>query len=317
MVIDWFDCLYSRARGNNPLVLRLRGYSLARYLIRLFANSVLPAYFRVTSANPRYRIGKVCLDSRSTGVIVSLTTFPGRIDTVWLAVESLLRQEVPPDAVILWLSKDQFPSLECLPRSLLDLTRRGLRIELREGDLRSHKKYYFVRREYPNATLVLADDDIFYPTTMIRDLLNISKESKGSVVCRFAKIVGWNSDGALQPYLEWGKVNDATLRSDIFFGSGGGVLIPPAAIHNDAINERAIIEACPLADDIWLNAMCRLISPMMVSTSVPFSLLPVVSSDRSDLSSVNNGEFMNDRQLLQVRSYCVATHGIDPFSPVA
>ena len=179
---DFFNFLYSHIRGSNRVLLRLRAYSLLRYLVRSFANLVLPTYFRVTSKSRGHRLGDQSLDRNTTGIIVSLTTYPGRIDTVWLAIETLLRQKIKPDMVILWLSKDQFPNLGTLPHSLLQLANRGLRIELRDGDLRSHKKYYFARQEFPNATLVLADDDIFYPSNMLKDLLSISRLYTGVVV---------------------------------------------------------------------------------------------------------------------------------------
>jgi hypothetical protein len=315
MPTDIFNFLYSRIRGDSHFILRFRGYSLMRFVVRSLANAVLPLYYQVTAKNAGHRLAVSGVGGRArSNVVVSLTTFPGRIDTVWLAIESILRQTIKPDAIILWLSNDQFSGLSSLPRSLVRLIDRGLRIEFRDGDLRSHKKYFFARNEFPEATLVLADDDIFYPTTMLEDLLALSDSHAGTVVCRFAKKIVWDSTGRLAPYIGWGKVNDSVLRSDIFFGSGGGVLIPPSAMHEDVLNENAFVECCPLADDIWLNAMCRLMSPVMISAKKEFSLLPVLSTDRSDLSSVNNGEQMNDRQLDQVRAYCLKAHGVDPFA---
>ncbi len=79
------------------------------------------------------------------------------------------------------------------------------------------------------------------------------------------------------------------------------------------MNERAFLDNCLLADDIWLNAMCRLVSREMISTATPFSLLPVANRDKTDLSSINNGQLMNDRQLKQVIAYCKKAHGVDPF----
>ena len=41
------------------------------------------------------------------GVIISLTSFPARLDTLWQCVESLKRQTVRPEKIILYLSKEQ------------------------------------------------------------------------------------------------------------------------------------------------------------------------------------------------------------------
>ena len=313
MFVDFFDNLYRRTNGNILLLEKFRINSLLRFLIRYSANLFIPIYLMCTAKKKSFRLARAVFGMEGIGVVVSLTTFPSRIDTVWLVVETLLRQSVKPDAIILWLSTDQFKTLSDLPRSLLVLVDRGLRIEFREGDLRSHKKYFYARKEFPNATLVLADDDIFYPTNMLKDLVDLSCQYKGKVICRFAKKIQWAESGRLLPYIEWKKVNDSSPREDIFFGSGGGVLIPPSAVHEGLLNERAFLDNCLLADDIWLNAMCRLVSREMISTATPFSLLPVANRDKTDLSSINNGQLMNDRQLKQVIAYCKKAHGVDPF----
>ena len=42
---------------------------------------------------------------RKENIIVSLTSYPKRIGTVWLTIETLLRQSVKPDEIILWLAQ--------------------------------------------------------------------------------------------------------------------------------------------------------------------------------------------------------------------
>ena len=38
-------------------------------------------------------------------IVVSLTTYPARIGTVNQVVESIMRQSLPPDQIVLWLSR--------------------------------------------------------------------------------------------------------------------------------------------------------------------------------------------------------------------
>ena len=66
---------------------------------------------------------------RKQRVIVSFTSYPKRIGDVWLVVETLLRQSMKPDAVILWLAESQFPGrLDDLPKRLVAQQERGLTI---------------------------------------------------------------------------------------------------------------------------------------------------------------------------------------------
>ena len=48
-------------------------------------------------------------NKRDTKLIVSLTTFPGRINSVHKTISTLLTQTLKPDEVILWLAEAQFP----------------------------------------------------------------------------------------------------------------------------------------------------------------------------------------------------------------
>jgi hypothetical protein len=307
-----FCWCYARVRGRNHFLSMFRFYSFLRLIVRYTANIVLPVYFRLTASGTRNRLSVTGAGFKD-GIIVSLTSFPNRINRVWVTIETLMRQTRKPDGIILWLSKEQFPDLSYLPMSLLGLCERGLWIELRVGDLRSHKKFYYAKREFPDATIVLCDDDIFYPNTMLEELFSASVSFPGKVICRLAKRMVWSSKGELMPYATWKTVNEGRPERDYFFGSGGGVLIPPNAIHFDVLNRDAFLKYCPFADDIWLNAMCRLVSLEMVSLNKQFSLLPVVNPNNVDLSSINNGQQMNDRQLYAIRKFCRDAYGQDPF----
>ena len=83
-------------------------------------------------------------------IIVSLTSYPQRIESVHMVVESLYRQIVTPDEIILYLSLEQFPRTEDdLPDNLKVLIgKKGFRIEWVEGNLKSHKKYYYSLQKY-------------------------------------------------------------------------------------------------------------------------------------------------------------------------
>lgn len=311
-MVDIFNFLYFKFSGNNPFISRMQIYSAGRLAIRYLCNLIIPMWFFLSRSEVAHR-KHVAVNSNDQLLIVSLTSFPDRIGKTWIAIESLLRQSIPADFVVLWLSEEQFPSLESVPQSLLKLRSRGLRIEIRKGDLRSHKKYIYALREFPGANLILADDDIYYPSNMIENLMNASRKYKNKVICRFTKKIRRQLNGDILPYLDWTKVNDGSLGSEYFFGSGGGVLIPPGAISPDATNEDVLSTVTPHADDVWLNAMCRLVCCEFYSLKEPFVLLPILNIGSEDLSSINNGLSLNDVQIRAVRDYCISIHGVDPF----
>lgn len=58
----------------------------------------------------------------NSNVIISLTSYPARIDTIHLTIMTLLNQTMKPRKVMLWLAKEQFPNGgKDLPQKLLKL----------------------------------------------------------------------------------------------------------------------------------------------------------------------------------------------------
>ena len=93
---------------------------------------------------------------------------------MWHVVECMFRQSYQPKKIILWLSQEQFPNEEDIPMSLRKRVNNIFQIRMVSGDIRSHKKYYYVVKEYPNSLILLIDDDLYYPTDMIEQLVKLN-----------------------------------------------------------------------------------------------------------------------------------------------
>ena len=309
-IVDAFDAMYSAIKNKHAFLKRMFIYSCERYLIRSIANWMLPVYFTLTAGMKKYSLSDIKKEKR---VIVSLTSFPFRISKLWLVIETLLRQSYKPDMIILWLSKEQFPSQLMLPKKLLKLKERGLDIRLVDMDIRSHKKYYYAFSEYPDDIIITVDDDIFYPSSTIADLLEeSSKYLYPVVVARYFSVITWDTSGNLLPYVQWKHTIDEPTDA-IFFGSGGGTLFPPGTLYKDVCNRELFQELTPLADDVWLNAMCRLQGTKIVATNhLSTSILPVMNLRDVALADDNLGCSLNDKQIQSVREF-YAKNKIDPF----
>jgi hypothetical protein len=311
---DFFDKLYSSIVNKNQFLDKIRFYSILRFIVRKIANIVLPFYFRLTAKNPQYKLETT--EKREGRLVVSLTSFPSRINRLWLVIETLLRQTYKPDMVILWLSKEQFPQLETLPTSLLNMQKRGLQIELREGDLRSHKKYYYTLQEYPNDIMITVDDDVFYCSNAIATLIRYHEKYPSSVIANYSHRMKVISDYLIS-YTKW-DMNIATeqiLDKNLFFGSGGGTLFPVGSLHPNVINWADCQQVCRSADDVWLNSMARLAGSGVCKTSYYSVLLPVLNKQNRTLC-LTNLQGGNDKQMQAVRAYCIKKMGRDPFASI-
>ena len=213
------------------------------------------------------------------------------------------RQTLQPDKILLWLSKDQFPAEDSIPESLLSRRDEQFDIRLVEGDIRSHKKYYYAAKEYPNDLLFLIDDDIYYDTDIIRRSMTAYVEyGKKCVVCNYGSRIAYDEIDC-KSYSEWQPVEGKkAIGKDLFFGSGGGTLFRPSDMYKDLTNIELAIHLTPIADDIWLNAMA--IKANLTKIMLPHGpILSVKEKNNVTLSSVNNGQRRNDVQLDAVRKY--------------
>ena len=139
-----------------PVFLKARKVPGWQYLYKVnkvLVNKLYPLWHKRDSHMGIDRNGKL---------IVSLTSFPARIELVWMTIASLMNQTMKPKKIILWLSEEQFQTEESIPQTLLALRKRGLEIRFCE-DIKPHKKYFHTMQEYPDDIVVTVDDDIFYP----------------------------------------------------------------------------------------------------------------------------------------------------------
>src|SRR5574343_906457 len=165
-MINSFLKLYYKFPHDNTfgLFTKVINRLFAKILKQIF-DRVVPRYFLFTQFHYSYGLNTITRDKK---VIVSLTSFPGRVQDVWIVIECLFRQTFKADKIILWLSESQFNGIE-LPQRLLDQKKRGLEIRFVEDDLKSHKKYIYALNEYKNDYVITVDDDLYYDNQLIEN----------------------------------------------------------------------------------------------------------------------------------------------------
>lgn len=279
-MIKFLDKLYADI-SSKYLILRC-----VKYLLRILANLYVYLFIRIKG---------VKTNISDETLIVSLTSYPARISNLWMVIKTLLNQKsVDNFKVILWLSENQFPKgLDSLPKSLTNLIEKGLDIRFVSDDLKSHKKYYYAFKEYPNNIVVTVDDDVLYSPILLRTLLDAHDKYSDCVICnRGIKI---NKE---KSYRNWDKVDNFMIPVSNIMPTGiGGVLYPPHCYNNNIFNIEAIKSTCINGDDLWLNFMCRLNGTKVVHTGVRFGFITVLSSQETALCIENVNHDKNDIQI--------------------
>lgn len=229
-----------------------------------------------------------------TRLVVSLTSYRPRFDNLALTLRCLLRQSVRADKIVLWISPDDMTHL---PTDVLALKEHGITISTSEN-MRSFTKILPALNAYPEATIVTADDDVFYGLDWLRKLVEGYATTGAKVVCWRAHGIRFGADGTLLPYTQWHTNVDGPRQSGLLFPTGvSGVLYRPDAFDDRVLDYDLAKTLCPHGDDIWLYWMQRMAGTTAYRLAghtrvLEWDLEPTVS-----LRQDNLGKGGNDRQI--------------------
>lgn len=229
-------------------------------------------------------------DSR---IVVSLTSYPARISTVWITASSLLQQTMKPYKLILWLAEDQFPGHE-IPGSLERLKKRGLEIRFCD-DLRPHKKYYYTMQEYSDYYIITADDDMFYPEDHIERLWSGHERHQDAIICPWGCQIVFGGQEGFGPYNDWAIIPEGVPSYDTLAIGCNGILYPPGSLPEGTFDKKRIMEISLNTDDLWLK--CMEIShgwKTVTCDQTPLIYFNILSTRNSGLWKSNVGESRNN-----------------------
>lgn len=197
------------------------------------------------------------LNNKRNNIIVSVTTYKERINDVHLVIESLGRQTIKPEKIILWLDESEF-KLSDIPLVIKNQIDRGLEVRFCY-DYKSYKKIIPTLKDFPTYNVITVDDDIIYPRDMIEILYRESKQFSGVIIGHRAHKITYNK-GKRKPYCKWELETNYsnTSLNDVFITTGGGTLFPAGCFNDEFFNSEVFLDICPHADDIWINSMAIL-----------------------------------------------------------
>ncbi|MDR1678757.1 MAG: hypothetical protein LBR81_03165 [Prevotellaceae bacterium] len=227
----------------------------------------------------------------NSGIVVSLTSFPARIPTLYLVIKSLLKQTILPEKITLWLSKEEFPDeMADLPQDLKNLCKNGLEIFFVSDNLRSHKKYFYSFEKYRDKKVVTVDDDLIYGEDTLERLIKINQIFPKSVCANVIRKIAVKEHEFL-PYKRWKKLLSSPLSESLEYTAigYGGVLYPPNCFDDEIFNIQAIKTKAFFADDLWLKAN-ELRMKITIASGGEYFAHPVIipNSQKIRLQKINN-----------------------------
>ena len=245
-------------------------------------------------------------------LVISLTTYGYRAyHSVQYTLYSLLKQEIRPAKILLWLDEKEFNDAS-LPKPLAILKDMGVTICFCEN-IRSYKKLIPTLQLYQDKNIITVDDDLYYSSNLTKELLALHHQYPDAVIAEACTVPQFNADGKLKPYFQWPKYHivgqDFHNQSMLIFPIGyGGVFYPAGTFDSEMFRKDIFTKLCPIADDIWFyiqGIRCRRQKVMDVQSKVRYYQVDLIrQAFRKDrLTQQNAAEGQNDIQLRQLMEH--------------
>jgi hypothetical protein len=246
---------------------------------------------------------------RSTKLIVSLTSYPARMNEIHFTLYSLFNQSVKPDEIVLWLGEEKFPQREHdIPKEVLIFKKFGLQI-LFCTDLKPHTKLIPALSMFPDDIIVTSDDDAYYDKDWLKILYHAYQSEPTVIHCHWGRHIPLTNSFMIKNYDCWRKA--LTMPSYRNFALGiAGVIYPPHSLHTDVFRNDLFTKLCPTNDDIWFWAMSVLNGTKirMINTKPHHPLSVNLKRDlglikNARLHEINTQQKRNDIQIKAVTDY--------------
>lgn len=196
---------------------------------------------------------------KDDSTIVSLTSYGKRVKgSALYTIYSLLKQNVRPERVVLWLNEEEFNN-DNITSDLRFLFDYGLDVRYAK-DIRSYTKIIHSLKLFPDKHIITADDDIYYTKNFVEEFVEAHRHHPKAIITGFAKDPTLDTNNRLKTYSDWPEYHHvpASFEYDkkrLVPLGWAGVFYPSHVFDEEVTNEAVFTTLCPKADDIWLYIM--------------------------------------------------------------
>jgi len=238
-------------------------------------------------------------NKREESIVVSLTTYGKRLDTVYLAIKSIMYQTCKADKIVLFLA-DEDSNKKIKHED--ELVEAGLTIIRNVQNLGPHKKYYQAMMNFKDSIIITIDDDALYDDKLIEELYKHHLKFPNAIVCRWGTRMKKRGE-SIEEYNLWQdrvKVNEPQI--DVCAVGVGGCLYPCGGYRKKFLDAEGIVKCCIGADDLWLKII-EMINGIKTISIGFHSIHLIRGSQDIALSLVNCIEKRNDKYILDIQKY--------------
>lgn len=196
---------------------------------------------------------------KDDSTIVSLTSYGKRVKgSALYTIYSLLKQNVRPERVVLWLNEEEFNN-DNITSDLRFLFDYGLDVRYAK-DIRSYTKIIHSLKLFPDKHIITADDDIYYTKNFVEEFVEAHRHHPKAIITGFAKDPTLDTNNQLKTYSDWPEYHHVPAsfeydKNRLVPLGWAGVFYPSHVFDEEVTNEAVFTTLCPKADDIWLYIM--------------------------------------------------------------
>lgn len=188
-----------------------------------------------------------CKEVLPDRVVVNFTTWRKRDVFVPEMLDNFALQTKKPDAVVCWLSEDEYGG-QNVPESISPYAERGdIEIRWLKDNIYSHKRYECFRED-GNCVNILVDDDILYDPDYVESLYEASVKHPDCAICYISNRMRYTETGrAFAPIMENPSVYNYYLS--------GMACFPPFVFPSESFGHTDIRDSVAAkCDDSWVSA---------------------------------------------------------------
>ena len=185
-------------------------------------------------------------------IIVSLTSYQKRFNTINIVIDSILNGNLIPNKIVLTLF---IKDIMFIPKNIYDyLIENKIILLIVDIDIKPHEKYFYVMQKYPYDIIITIDDDIIYEKKTVELLYKSYLKFPKEISAKRVHLIKYDKTGRSKPYNEWNKEYQLLKNPsfDLLATTGAGTLFPPNILK---INYSLIYDIfnCIYSDDIFLK----------------------------------------------------------------
>jgi hypothetical protein len=183
--------------------------------------------------------------------IISFTTIPTRIDHIQPMVDSILKQTIQADEILLWLPESyrRIKSKITIPAYI---KQSNIKIKWCKDIGPFTKLYYTLLQEWEHkeTIIITADDDVYYPPKWLEGLIKQSIKTPHKAIGYRGRILEDKLDYKSGTLL-FGAPSRKPVNVDIITGTWGALYKPK--FFTEYIFNDEVLNSNFMVDDIWIT----------------------------------------------------------------